>query len=67
MLQMLFCLTVIITTACSDCCTDNQTKAKCGDKTDIRCHLKYYGIHCCNEKVKNSIALFANDSYNTVS
>ena len=66
MLQILCCLTAIIATVYSDCCTD-PAKARCDDETDIRCSLKYYGIHCCNEKVKDSIALFANDSNKIVS
>ena len=64
MLQILFCLTVIITAVYSDCCS---TKSKCGDKTDdVDCHLNNYGIYCCNENVNNSIALFANDSLRIV-
>ena len=67
MMQIVVCLTVIITTVYSDCCTDNQIEAKCSDNTDIYCHLKYYGIHCCDDKVKDSIALFVSDSYTIVS
>ena len=65
MIQILFCITVIITTVYSDCCTDNPTEAK--DNTDIYCHLKYYGIHCCNKMIKDSIALFVDDSNKIVS
>ena len=67
MLQILFCLTVIITAVYSDCCP-NESLTKCaGDKTDdVDCHLENYGIYCCNENVKDSIALFANDSLRIV-
>ena len=64
MLQILFCLTVIITAVYSECCPN---ESKCGNKTnDVDCHLKNYGIYCCNRNVKDSIALFANDSHRTV-
>ena len=58
MLQILFCLTVIITAVYSDCCS---TESKCGD-TDVDCHLRNYGIHCCTGNVIDSINLFADDS-----
>ena len=64
MLQILFCLAVIITAVYSDCCIN---KSKCGNETDdVDCHLKNYGIYCCNESVKDSIALFADDSLRIV-
>ena len=60
MLQILFCLTVIITAVYSDCC---KLLDKCGNKTDdVDCHLENYGIYCCNENVEESIAKFADDS-----
>jgi len=46
----------IITTVYSDCC--NETAILCTNE-DVDCHLKKYGIHCCNAEVKNSIGLFA--------
>ena len=64
MLQTLLCLTVIITAVYGDCC---NTESKCGGKRDdVDCHLKHYGIHCCNSDVKDNIALFADDSYRIV-
>ena len=59
MLKIFFFLMAIITTVYSDCC---ETANLCSNEDDVNCHLKNYGIYCCNDDVKQSIALFANDS-----
>ena len=65
MLQILFCLTVIITAAYSDCCP-NVSLTKCDKIDDVDCHLENYSVYCCNDNVKDSIALFADDSLRIV-
>ena len=70
MLQNLLYLTVIITVAYSDCCPRTEvdkTLVKCTNNSDIECHMKYYGIHCCNSNVKSAIKRFADISVEIVS
>ena len=65
MLQNFFCLAAIITVAYSDCCTDSDISIsgeKCDDNNTIECHMKHYGIYCCNTDVTEAIEKFANIS-----
>ena len=62
MLQNLLYLAVIITVVYSDCClkTDiNERPVLCTDENDIECHMRYYGIHCCNSNVQSAIKQFS--------
>ena len=71
MLQKVFCLAVTITVVCSDCCTESdgeydESQAKCNNTMDKECHLKHYGVYCCNENVKTVIGEFVKDANNAV-
>ena len=62
MLQNLLYLAVIITVVYSDCCPKtkiNKTPILCTNKNDIECHMKHYGIYCCNSNVNSAIKRFA--------
>ena len=63
MLQILLYLMAILTTVYSDCCAPNDLNCS---KDDVDCHLKKYGIYCCNENVNINTGLFANDSVKIV-
>ena len=70
MLQNLLYLAVIITVAYSDCCPRTKIfKAQilCTDDSDIECHMKHYGIYCCNSNVNSAIKRFADISDEIVS
>lgn len=70
MIQQLLCLAIAFTVVYSDCCTKHhsQFESKCNTTDNIECHLKNYGIHCCNEAVKAEIRSFAiKDSFKIVS
>ena len=64
MLQNLFYLAVTITVVYSDCCTIFNPLCSDGD---IECHIKHYGIHCCNHHVQKAMKLFADVSGKIVS
>ena len=57
MLQNLLYLAVTITVVYSDCCT--LTEPLCSSDEDIECHIKQYGIHCCNDNVTMALGPFA--------
>ena len=69
MLQNLLYLAVIITVVYSDCCPKSlfETEVLCTDNSDIECHMKHYGIYCCNSNVVNAIKRFADISVEIVS
>ena len=64
MVQKLLYLAAIITVAYSDCCTetDGSFEEKCNGSMTIDCHVKHYGIYCCDKKVQRAITKFATDS-----
>lgn len=68
MLQKLFCLAVTISVVYSDCCTesDRSRKAMCNNTMDKECHLKNYGVYCCNDNVETAIGAFARNATKTV-
>ena len=72
MLQRLLCLAVTITVVYSarDCCTESdstyEVTQKCNNTMDKECHLKNYGVYCCNENVTIAIGAFADDAEYTV-
>ena len=62
MLQNLLYLAVMITVVYSDCCDRTiifETPILCTDNNDIECHMKHYGIYCCNSNVKSAMKRFA--------
>ena len=71
MLQKLFCLAFTISVVYSDCCTESdgkysESQAICNNRMDKECHLKNYGVYCCNDSVEIAIGAFAKDAGKTV-
>ena len=51
----------------SDCCTlSDETiksnKGNCDADNTIECHVKHYGIYCCDDNVKKAMRLYADIS-----
>ena len=65
MLRILFCLMFIITVVYSDCCTKDETtinEGECDADDTMECHLKHYGIYCCNKNVETAMGSYADIS-----
>ena len=64
MAQKLIYLAAIITVAYCDCCTESDIsfEEKCSGSMTVDCHVKHYGIYCCDTRVQRAIKRFATDS-----
>ena len=43
-----------------------KSQAICNNRMDKECHLKNYGVYCCNDSVEIAIGAFAKDVGKTV-